>query len=71
LEDEEIEEEKKKYFQNLKDYNDSLINMINKEQRLINIIDLINKEEHNKLFDLLIQDYYTYFMSNNLKKKKK
>jgi hypothetical protein len=57
-----IEKEKEKYFENLEMYNNTLINILNKEKKLINILNIINenKEEKSKLYDLLIHDYYRF-----------
>ena len=71
-EGEEIDEVKQTYFKDLDLYNTSLINILNKENQLNNIINIINnnKEEKNKLYTLIINDYYTLFLSNCLSKKK-
>ena len=71
-ENELVEEEKRKYFEELKTFNNSLVNIVNKQQQLNSIINIINinQEENNKLYDLLINDYYTIFLSNCLNKKK-
>ena len=72
LEDDEIQETIKKYYDDLVMHNNSLVNIINKEQQLMDIMQIIsvNQEEKNKIYDLLSNDYYTLFLSNCLNKKK-
>ena len=72
LDEEEIDETKKKFNEDLLMHNNSLFNIINKDQQLNNIIQIINvnQKENDKLFDLLINDYYTLFLNNCLNKKK-
>ena len=67
LEDIEIEEAKKNYFKVLKDLDISLINLINREDHLINIINN-NQIENEELYNLIIDDYYTIFINKTLKK---
>jgi len=66
-----IEKQKKKYFEELKKNNNYFNNLILKEQRLNNIINIKNdnEEEKDKLYDLIINDYYTFFLSTNLNQK--
>ena len=66
LEEDEIDSQKNKYFSTLKRCNNSFINIINKEEYLKDIIKDIKKEEYNKLFELLINDYYTIFLNKNI-----
>ena len=69
LDEEEIEKEKKNYFEQLKTLNNSLINMLYKIQDLSNMTN-INPEKKEQIYDLLINDYYTFFLTNNLNSKK-
>ena len=72
----EKEDERKKeienYFNDLKISNNSLVNILNKEPRIIKILDIIksNKEGNENLYNLIINDYYTLFLSNNISKKR-
>ena len=65
-----FEEAKNKYFESLTMFNNSLYNVIDKEEGLKNILNLfINKEEEEKeINDLLINDYYSLFLNNNINK---
>ena len=67
LEDEN--EEIQNYLRLLKTYDNSTINIINKEQKLLNFIE-DNKEEKEELYNYIINDYYTFFLNKNLNKKK-
>ena len=67
LEEEEIEQKKETYFKELKEFNISLFNLINKEPLLRNIT-INNKDENKILYNLLINDYFTIFINNNDKK---
>ena len=68
--EEEVEEAKKTYFENLIILNNSLFNLINKEESLKNISSVIqnNDEEEKELYNLLINDYYSFFIINNINK---
>ena len=68
-EEEEIEEAKRKYFQELNAFNDSISNLIIKEPIIRSIIDN-NKVEKKLLYNLLINDYFTIYINNNFKKKR-
>ena len=67
LEDKEIEDTKKEYFKVLKDLDISLINLINREDQFLNIINN-NQIENEELYNLIIDDYYTIFINKALKK---
>jgi len=67
LEDEEIKETKENYFKILKDLDMSLINLINREDNLINIINN-SQIKNDELYNLIIDDYYTLFLNKTLKK---
>jgi len=67
LEEKEIEEAKENYFKVLKDLDSSVINLINREEYLINIINN-NQAENDQLYNLIIEDYYTIFLNNSFKK---
>ena len=67
LEENEIKEAKEKYFKVLKDLDISFYNLINRESHLINIINN-SQVENDKLYNLIIDDYYTIFLNNALKK---
>ena len=70
-EDDEKEQQEiiNNYFNKLDSYDNSTINMIEKEEKLLNII-TINKESGYELYNLIINDYYTLFLNHNLNKKK-
>ena len=70
--EEERNQEIENYFNDLKIYNDSLVNILNKDPRLMKILDIIksNKEGNENLYNLIINDYYTLFLSNNISKKR-
>ena len=71
IEPEELVKAKKTYFEKLKMYNNSLLNLINKEEDLINILNLFkNNEEEKEIYELLINDYYSYFLNSHLSKLK-
>ena len=62
----EKEDERKKeienYFNDLKISNNSLVNILNKEPRIIKILDIIksNKEGNENLYNLIINDYLIF-----------
>ena len=58
-------EEKQKYFRALNTFDNSTINIINKEKKLLNILEE-NEENKEKLYNLIINDYYTLFTNINL-----
>ena len=66
---EEEKEEMQKYLRILNTFDNSTINIINKEQKLLNLIEE-NKEEKEELYNYIINDYYTIFLNNNVNKKK-
>ena len=70
IEPEEIEGIKKTYFGDLKMINNSLLNLITKEESLKNILDIVqnNDEEEKELYDLLINDYYSFFLNSHINK---
>ena len=70
IEPEEIEDVKRSYFENLKILNNSLFNLITKEESLKNILSVVqnNDNEENELYNLLINDYYSFFINNNINK---
>ena len=61
-----IKTQKEEYFRVLKNLNNSLINIIN-EEPLINEIINNNKDNNDKLYNLIINDYYTIFINNIFK----
>ena len=67
LEEKDVNEAKNNYFKTLKDLDMSLINLINREDHFINIINN-NQSENDKLYNLIIDDYYTLFLNKTLKK---
>ena len=72
IDDEEIEGKKKKYFEDLLLQNDSLFNLITKDEQLQNILSIAqkNNDEEKKLYKLLLNDYYYYFLNNTISKTK-
>ena len=58
-------EEKQKYFRALNTFDNSTINIINKEKKLLNLMEE-NEENKEKLYNLIINDYYTLFTNINL-----
>ena len=69
LQDEEIKITEENYFKVLKDLDMSLINIINREDHLINIIDN-NQSENDQLYNLIIDDYYSILINKALIKAK-
>ena len=67
LEDEEIKKTKNNYYKILKDLDLSLINLINREDHLINFINN-DQIKNDKLYNSIIDDYYTLFLNKALKK---
>ena len=70
LENEQIEKEKERYFNQLKEYNDQLKNLIYKEEKLVKIIN-DNQNDSKQIYDLLMDDYYTIFFDEILKNNNK
>ena len=68
--DEKMKQEiKNDYFNKLDSRDNSTINMIGKEEKLLNIIEN-NKDSSEELYNLIKNDYYTLFLNHNLNKKK-
>ena len=70
------EETKKNYFDNLIMQDNSLANLIMREERLKNVFDfnyesIENKDEEKKTFELLVNEYYTFYLNKYLNKKHK
>ena len=70
LEEEQIEKEKENYFNQLKELNDELKNLILKEEKLIKIIN-DNQNDSKQIYDLIMDDYYTIFFDEILKNNNK
>ena len=64
-----LQDEIDKYFKLLNTYNNSTLNIISKEQKLLDILNNY-KEYKDSLYDLIINDYYTLFLNQNINKKK-
>ena len=58
-----------KYFNKLESCDNSTLNMIEKEEKLLRILEN-NKESSDELYNLIINDYFTLFLNHNLNKKK-
>ena len=73
LEPDEIEEKKNSYFNDLLMLNNSLLELINKEESLKNILNIFQSkdEEEKKIYELLINDYYSLFLNSHMKAKNK
>ena len=71
IEPEDLEQTKNTYFKNLNLCNNSLLNLINKEEDLGNILNICkNNEEEKEIYELLLNDYYSYFLNNHINKLK-
>ena len=70
LEEDEIEKEKENYFNQLKEFNDELKNLIYKEEKLVKIIN-DNQNDSKQIYDLIMDDYYTIFFDEILKNNNK
>ena len=69
IDPEEIENVKNLYFGNLNITNNSLFNLINKEEQLKALFNIFsNNEEEKQLYELLIDDYYSFYLNNNITK---
>ena len=70
IDQEEIEDKKKKYFDRLSFTNILTCDNFLRDEKILNILDLVkNKEDEEKvLYKLLLHDFYYYFLSNNLAK---
>ena len=70
IDQENIEETKNNFYDNLLNNNNSLSVLISKDERLKNILNICqnNEDEDYELNKLLIDDYYSYFLHNNLNK---
>ena len=73
IEPNEVEEVKNNYFDNLIILDNSLVNLITKEEGLNNNFDINldiiqNKDEEKKYFELLINDYYMLYLNKYLNK---
>ena len=70
LRESEIEKEKDNYFNQLKEFNDDLKNLIYKEEKLVKIIN-DNQNDSKQIYDLIMDDYYTIFFDEILKNNNK
>ena len=72
IEEEEILEQKNSYFDNLVMYDNSLIVLIKKIEKFLNILNLFknNEEEEKELYKLFTNDYYSLFLNNHFTKTK-
>ena len=72
IEEEELEEKKKTYFDNLVMYDNSLVVLIKKEEKFLNIMNLFknNEKEEKELYQLITKDYYSLFLNNHFNKPK-
>ncbi len=66
--EEMVESKKETYKKQLKAYNDSMFVELDKNELLLKITK--DEYEKNELFDLLLEDFYTLFIDQNLNKKK-
>ena len=71
--EDEVEKKKKEFFSNLKMLNNSLLILINKDERLKSLLSVFenNIEDENKIYDLLLEDYYSLFLNNHINDSKK
>ena len=67
--EEEIEKVKQQYLVTLKEFNNDLYNLINKESLLRSILDNC-KDDKNLIYDLILNDYFNIFINNTFKIKK-
>lgn len=67
-----IDEARNKYLRNLFMYDDSLYYLLKNEKSFNNILNIFeyNLESKKLLFEILINEYYLFFLSNNIKKSK-